>query len=113
VEAASKLRATLILLDFNMPRLNGLVACKRIRETPLNAETPIVALTALNVEHIEEAALRSGITLFLNKPIGMAQLLAVVSRYLSLDDATRRAIADSAARAQKISGLQPQRGELG
>jgi CheY-like chemotaxis protein len=113
VAAASKVRAALILLDFNMPKLNGLMACKRIREQPLNAETPIVALTALNMENIEAAALRAGATMFLTKPIGMSQLLGIVSRYLTLDEAQRRAIANSAARAEQISGMPPRRGELG
>jgi two-component system sensor histidine kinase BarA len=105
VEAAGRVRATLILLDFNMPRLNGLMACKRIRELPLNAQTPIVALTALNMENVQEAALLAGATLFLTKPIGMPQLLGIISRYLPLEEATRRAIANSAARAEQISGL--------
>jgi putative two-component system response regulator len=113
VAVASRTRAQLILLDFNMPGLNGLVACKRIRAMPLNADTPIVALTALSIDNIEAAALRAGITMFLNKPIGMTQLLGVISRYLTLDDATRRAIADSAARASQIAAMPPRRGDLG
>jgi CheY-like chemotaxis protein len=112
VATATRLRVTLILLDFNMPGLNGLMACQRIRAHPLNAQTPIVALTAMNVEGIESAAMRAGATMFLTKPIGMAQLLGIVSRYLPLDEATRRTIAANAARANQIAGMAPRRNEL-
>jgi two-component system alkaline phosphatase synthesis response regulator PhoP len=112
VEAASKVRATLILLDFNMPRLNGLEACKRIRELPLNADTPIVALTALNMEDVVQAATLAGATMFLTKPIGMPQLLGAISRYLPLEDSARRAIAASGARAKQISDMAPRLREV-
>jgi CheY-like chemotaxis protein len=112
VEAASKVRASLIILDFNMPRMNGLLACQRIRELPLNAQTPIVALTALSMEDIEEAATRAGVTMFLTKPIGMPQLLGSISRFLPLEEATRRAIAASGARARQITDLAPRVSEL-
>jgi CheY-like chemotaxis protein len=112
VEAASKVRATLIVLDFNMPRLNGLEACKRIRELPLNADTPIVALTALNMEDIVQAATLAGATMFLTKPIGMPQLLGAISRYLPLEDATRRAIAASGARAKQIADMPTRPNEM-
>jgi two-component system alkaline phosphatase synthesis response regulator PhoP len=112
VEAASTVRATLIVLDFNMPRLNGLEACERIRALPLNADTPIVALTALNMEDVVQAATRAGATMFLTKPIGMPQLLGAISRYLPLDDAARRAIAASGARAKQIADMAPRLDEL-
>ncbi len=96
-----------------MPNMNGLEACRHIRASPFNATTPVVALTGLNVENIEAAALRAGVTLFLNKPIGMAQLLGVLSRYLPLDESTRRSVAASAARANEIDKMSPRRQEIG
>jgi CheY-like chemotaxis protein len=113
VDLAWRARAALILLDFSMPNMNGLEACRHIRASPFNATTPVVALTGLNVENIEAAALRAGVTLFLNKPIGMAQLLGVLSRYLPLDESTRRSVAASAARANEIDKMSPRRQEIG
>jgi CheY-like chemotaxis protein len=38
VELASRVRAVLIILDLQMPRLNGMLACQRIRQQPGNAQ---------------------------------------------------------------------------
>jgi len=104
---AMRTRASLILLDFNMPRMNGLAACMRIRALPYNADTTIVALTAMDVDNVQVAAMRAGVDLFLRKPIGIAQLLGKMAPFLPVDVATRRAITNSAARAGQIAEMAP------
>jgi CheY-like chemotaxis protein len=103
VEHASRIQASLILLDLNMPRLNGLLTCQRIRQLPNNAQTPIVILTGMREKDVEAAAIRVGATTFLTKPFRSAQLLQVAARFLPLTADMRQSIRRTADRAEKIA----------
>ena len=103
VELAAKMQAALILLDLNMPKLNGLLACQRIRQLPGNADTPIVVLTSHTGKDAETATERVGATAFLAKPFRSATLLAVLSKYLPLDVDLLRKIQGEATRAEAIT----------
>jgi CheY-like chemotaxis protein len=103
VEFASRLQAVLIMLDLNMPRLNGLLACRRIRLLPGHERTPIVILTATRGQDTETAAARVGATAYLMKPFRTALLLQALSPFLPIDDATRDLIRRNADRATAIA----------
>jgi signal transduction histidine kinase/ActR/RegA family two-component response regulator len=70
----------LIVMDVNMPVMDGLTATRRIREEPgPNRETPIVVLSASARHEDHEAGLAAGADAYLNKPIdfqALAQLMA-------------------------------------
>jgi len=66
-------RADLILLDVNMPRLDGLAACREIRR---GSDVPIIMLTVRNSEHDKVAALDAGADDYVVKPFGVEELLA-------------------------------------
>ena len=83
LELASRMSAVLVVLDLNMPKVNGLVACERLRMLPGYADTPIAMLTAYYNESARDAAIRVGSTLFLGKPFQPAGLLAALAPYLS------------------------------
>ena len=70
----------LLLMDVNMPVLDGMEATKRIRayEAEHGGHLPIVALTALAFADDERACLEAGMDGFLTKPIRRRQLLQVV-----------------------------------
>src|ERR1700722_2593553 len=99
VELASRMQASLVILDVKMPKLDGLVACERIRKLPGYALTPIVMLTFQDTERAQHAASRAGATMFLVKPFGSAALMLALSRYLPIDNTTQQAILDNAVRA--------------
>ncbi len=80
---ASRMRAMLILLDLNMPKLNGLLACERLRALPNYADTPIAMLSAYNNENARKASARVGSTLFISKPFQPATLLATLGPFLA------------------------------
>ncbi len=84
LDLASRMRAVLVVLDLNMPKVNGLVTCERLRAMPGYADTPIAMLTAYYNESARDAAVRVGSTLFLGKPFQPAGLLAAVAPYLSV-----------------------------
>lgn len=75
-EAFEKMREErfdLILLDVNMPGMNGLEACSEIRRT---SEIPIIMLTVRNEEKDKVAALDAGADDYVTKPFSMPELLA-------------------------------------
>jgi two-component system KDP operon response regulator KdpE len=66
-------RVDLILLDVNMPEINGLEACAEIRRT---SEVPIIMLTVRNSESDKVASLDAGADDYVTKPFSMPELLA-------------------------------------
>lgn len=84
VRHAERARATLVLLDMKMPRMDGIAACQRIRLLPTYKDVPIVILTAFDDERSRRDARRAGATSFFVKPFtteslrrGLAPLLAM------------------------------------
>src|SRR5665213_2012408 len=76
VQYASSMRAALVMLDFRMPRMDGLDACARIRALPHYATTPIVMLTAYDDEDMRHRAKQAGATTLFRKPFTIATLRA-------------------------------------
>ena len=71
----------LIVMDVNMPVMDGLTATRRLREDGgLNAETPIVVLSASARSEDHHAGLEAGADAYLNKPIDFVALAEVVGR---------------------------------
>ncbi|MDP3746687.1 MAG: ATP-binding protein [Phenylobacterium sp.] len=81
VAAALAAAYDLILMDIQMPRLDGLEAARRIRAAPAT-QPPIIALTANVLDHQREAYLAAGMNGVAAKPISPAALLAEVARVL-------------------------------
>ncbi len=81
---AEKNSYDLILMDIQMPVMDGLEATLKIRQsTGLSANTPIVALTAGAMHHDREKALKVGMSDFIPKPISYDQLEKVLIKYLN------------------------------
>ena len=75
LEMAKKYRPSLMVIDLNMPVLDGLETIKGVRALETNGErTPIVAITAYDYYGMEEAALDSGCNKYLAKPLDLAEL---------------------------------------
>lgn len=64
-----------ILMDINLPGINGLEAMKILRADPTTANIPIIALSANAVPHDIEKALQAGFFGYLTKPIKVAQFM--------------------------------------
>jgi CheY-like chemotaxis protein len=78
VEAALAERPEIVFLDYDMPRLNGIEACRRLRSDPATAEATIVMLTAMADGSSHERAAAAGADLFLTKPFSPLRLLRLV-----------------------------------
>ena len=97
VEAAQRGGFDLILMDIQMPGIDGLEAARRIRALGGAAATiPIVALTANVLSHQRQAYLDAGMDGMVGKPISPANLLAEISQAVARRDA---ALADADATA--------------
>jgi CheY-like chemotaxis protein len=83
IEVARRERPTLVFLDVDMPRLDGISACRRLREAPETADTTIVMLTAAHGDSVEHRAEEAGADLFLTKPFSPLDLLRLVDRLSS------------------------------
>jgi DNA-binding response OmpR family regulator len=76
VDAAELERPDLVLLDFEMPRMNGLEACRRILALPGRQDIPIVMLTTRDSEDDVKEAFTAGASDYLVKPFAPGQLRA-------------------------------------
>ena len=78
LEVAHRVRPALILLDIDMPRLDGIETCRRMREDPATSGATIVMLTAVHDDRVERLAEDAGADLFLTKPFSPLALLRLV-----------------------------------
>jgi CheY-like chemotaxis protein len=78
LEVASTAAPELVLLDIDMPGVDGYEACRRLRAAPETAEATIVMLTAAAGEEAEGEAEEAGADLFLTKPFSPLELLRLV-----------------------------------
>src|ERR1700722_9755713 len=81
--AASRCHYDLVLMDLQMPGMNGLETTQEMRKLPGYAGVPILALTADFSDELRDRCLRQGMQAFLSKPVEAVQLWAVVSRFLN------------------------------
>jgi signal transduction histidine kinase/DNA-binding response OmpR family regulator len=79
VAAISQGDYDLVLMDVNMPRLDGIAATRQVRAQRPGKHPPIVALTASATSGTRRACLRAGMTGFLTKPCQPADLAALVT----------------------------------
>jgi CheY-like chemotaxis protein len=73
----------LILMDIQMPGMDGLEAIIKIRQNPQLITTPIIALTALAMDGDREKCLRAGANDYLTKPVKLKQLHATIQQFLA------------------------------
>lgn len=82
VEAAARVRPDVVLMDLNLPVLDGFAAAERIRATPELKETVIVAVTAHHDPELRARALAAGCNAFITKPIDFEWLDDLISTLL-------------------------------
>ena len=78
LELASTAAPALVLLDIDMPDVDGYETCRQLRAAPETAEATIVMLTAAAGEEAKREAEEEGADLFLTKPFSPLELLRLV-----------------------------------
>lgn len=91
LKAASERTPDLVILDLNLPVLNGLEVCRILRSRPNTAHTPVLMLTARAGESDRVAGLDIGADDYITKPFGLRELAARVRAVM------RRGARDEAA----------------
>ena len=82
VELAIKEKPDLIIMDVQLPDIDGLEATKRIRASEADTEIPIVALTSYAMAGDRERALAAGCTGYIEKPINPETFISEIEKYL-------------------------------
>ncbi len=83
VEAAKAESFDLILLDIQLPVMDGYQVAKALRKIPLCARTPIVAVTSFAMPGDREKALESGCTGYIEKPLDPARFAEQAEAFLA------------------------------
>jgi two-component system chemotaxis response regulator CheY len=78
LEAALREQPEIVFLDYDMPRLNGIETCRRLRSDPATAEATIVMLTGMSDDPAQQRARAAGADLYLTKPFSPLRLLRLV-----------------------------------
>jgi two-component system cell cycle response regulator DivK len=78
----AKQRPDLILMDIQLPVIDGYEATRRIRRDPESKAIPIIAVTSYALAGDEAKALAAGCTAYITKPFSPRALLAKVREYL-------------------------------
>ncbi len=83
VNVAAQTLPNVILMDINLPGLDGLGATRKIRETEALREVPVIAITAFGTEGFQRAAYDVGVAGYLTKPIDLDRMHQLIARLLS------------------------------
>ncbi len=73
----------LIILDIQLPGINGIEICKELRKIDRFNKIPIIAVTAFTMKGDQETIMAAGFTQYISKPIRVMQFKEVITKYIS------------------------------
>ena len=82
IELAKKIKPDLILMDIQLPGMDGLSAAQIIRNDPSLKEVPIVAITSYAMHGDEQKAKSAGCSGYIAKPIDTRNFLDTINEYM-------------------------------
>jgi PAS domain S-box-containing protein len=82
IERALEERPALVLMDIQMPEMDGLEATRRFRGDPKLADIPIIALTALAMPGDRERCLEAGANKYVSKPVSLRNLAEIIANQI-------------------------------
>jgi two-component system, chemotaxis family, chemotaxis protein CheY len=69
MEKLGSFEADLVIVDLNMPNMDGIQFVKSLRSNYYHMDTPVIMLTTTKNQDLKRDALQAGVNLFLNKPV--------------------------------------------
>src|SRR5687768_4674380 len=79
---ARHVKPDLILMDVQMPHMDGFETTRKLRSDPDFRYTPIIALTALAMPHDRERCLEAGMNEYISKPVNLKALVKIIQGFL-------------------------------
>lgn len=86
VRVARSWRPDLILMDLQLPGMDGLTATRHLKADPATREIPVVAMTALAMKRDQERAFEAGCDAYITKPMKNQEFLRTVADLLKISD---------------------------
>jgi CheY-like chemotaxis protein len=83
------LRPALILMDIQLPGMDGLTLTRLLKQDPATHDIPVVALTAYAMQGDKQKALDVGCDDYITKPINTRTFMARITRYLEVQPASK------------------------
>ncbi len=90
IEMAALLKPDLILLDIQLPVMDGYAVARNLRQNPDLANTPIVAVTSYAMSGDREKVMEAGCNGYIEKPIDPDTFVAQVEQHLIIRDQQRK-----------------------
>lgn len=81
-QLAIKEKPDIVIMDIQLPDINGLEVTKRIRASKVDGKIPIIAITSFAMSGDREKALEAGCTGYIEKPINPDTIMAEIKKYL-------------------------------
>jgi CheY-like chemotaxis protein len=78
-------KPALIVMDIQMPDMDGIETTQRLKADKLLSKIPIIALTALAMKSDRERCLAVGINDYISKPVSLQNLVTIIKKHLSIE----------------------------
>jgi len=101
-----KIKPDLILLDIEMPEMDGFEALNLLKENASHADIPVIFLTSMTDEAIEVRGFQLGVVDFIGKPFSPPVLLNRIKTHLDIDELIRERTTKLRQRTEQLQRLQ-------
>ena len=82
IRLANERKPDLVLMDIQLPGMNGIEALGVLRADPATAKIPVIAVTASVMQHDRKLITEAGFDAYIGKPINLKEFLATVRKWL-------------------------------
>jgi len=79
----AKVKPDIVLMDIQMPVMDGFEAIRQLRQLPDHADTPVIAVTALAMQGDRERCLAAGANEYVIKPVRLAELSEKIDQLIA------------------------------
>ncbi|MCL2069352.1 MAG: response regulator [Oscillospiraceae bacterium] len=105
-ELMTKIKPDLILLDIEMPEMNGFQALKLLKSNASQRDIPVIFLTGMNNAAVEVRGFKDGVIDFITKPFSPPVLLNRIQTHLNIDEKIRERTRSLEQRTQQLTNIK-------